>query len=104
MPLTVTLGGVVSPLRVVEPVHDLALMAGAGGAEPSMGVASTPVEWGLGLEALTQDDFVLDPEALRAFALALSLLRSGEIKQLVAWGPRVGLEAHLEAVALQVGS
>ena len=79
-------------------------MAGAGGAEPSMGASSTLVEGGLGLEALTQDDFVLHPEALRAFASALSLLRSGEIEQSMAWGPRESLEAHLEAVALQVGS
>ena len=41
--LTVTPGGVVPPLWEVKLVHDLALMAGAGGAKPSTGATSTPV-------------------------------------------------------------
>lgn len=100
--LTATSEGVVPPSRETEPVHVLALTTGSSGAEPFAGAYSTSFEGGLGLEALTPDNFMLCPEALRAFASASSLLKSGEIEQLVAWGQLEDLEARLEAATLQV--
>ena len=62
------------------------------------------VEGSPGLRVLTPDDFVLHLEALRAFAAASSLLRSGEVEQSLAQLPLEELEAWLVAAALQVSS
>ena len=71
---------------------------------PSAEVPFGAIEGSPSLGVLTLNDFVLRPEASISFAVASSLLRSGEVERSLAHRPLEELEAHLVAVALQVGS
>ena len=87
-------GDVASFLQGPELAGDLPMTAGARGTVPSAEGPFGAVEGTPGLGVLTPDDF----------AMASSLLRSGEVERSLAQHPLEELEAQLVAAALQVSS
>ena len=95
MSLKAALGDVALSPRSPEPAGDLAQAAGAGGTLPSAGAPSVTAEGGPGLGVLTLDDFAMRPKASRAFVVASSILRSGEVKRSLPQCPLEEVEVRL---------
>ena len=91
-------------LQGPKPTDDLPSAVGAQGIVPFVEDPFGVVEGSPSLGVLTLDDFVLRPEASRAFAVASSLLRSREVERLLAQRPLEEPEARLVAAALLVSS
>ena len=93
MSAKVALGDVSLSPRSPGVAGDLARVVGAGGTVPSTGAPSAMTEGGPGHGVLTLDDFALRSEASRAFVVASSLIRSGEVERSLAQRPLEELEA-----------
>ena len=98
--LRAILGDVASFLRGPESHGGPSAVAGARGTVPSAKSLFGVIEGGPGLGILTPNYFALRSEVSRAFVVASSLLRSGEVERSLAQRPLEELEVRLAAVAL----